>query len=292
MAFDSLFTVQQSLTILCQQFPLVSTINDSSLLCARLRTDQYDPATLFDFNVPTQVTLLMIVDAPPPAANGSPIDITIGLNQSTDAPSSIDEIRLALLVTQSNFTLNSQRDTVYSSSDVLIVQWLNSSSGTYTIIDTVPMESQNYQADSSLCKWDLRRWHRLFAGNASNAQAYAYVVKTTSPQLIFTVTDPRSPLVTKSPPAPLLSLLYCISYRFGLIELLLTIIFGVLFVAVVITLSVLHYLKNGAENRSRNFERYHHRDTQELAAKQRAKINRQRANQSMSSVELDERLSD
>ena len=284
--------MQESLTILCQQFPLVSTINDSSLLCARLRTDRYGPATRFDFDAPTQVTVLMIVNAPPPPASASSIDITISLNQSTNAPSSINEIRLALLVTHSNFTINNNTDIVYRSSDVLIVEWLNSSSDTYAVIDTVPMESQNYQGDSSLCQWDLHRWHRLFAGNASDALAYAYVVKTTSPQLIFTLTNPRNPSVVESTPPPMLSLLYCISYRFGLTELLLTIIFGVLFVAVVITLSILHYLKNGEENRSKHLERHHHRDTHELAAKQRAKIVRHRANQSLSSIDLDDRLSD
>ena len=99
-----LFVVQDTLTILCQQFPLISTINDSSLQCARLRIDKNVPSTDFNLDNPSKSCFLLL------SINHSisPVNININFNQSSDISSSINEIRLGILVIHSNFTINNQ----------------------------------------------------------------------------------------------------------------------------------------------------------------------------------------
>lgn len=83
-----------------------------------------------------------------------------------------------------------------------------------------------------------------------------------------------------------MNILYCIPYKLGITELVLIICFCVFFLVIVVILSIVHYFKDGDENRARHFERYHNhrRHTQERFVRNHSKIVRHRSNASTSSA--------
>ena len=245
---------------------------------------------MFDLNRPTEIVLFIIVDQS--ASKLSSTDITINFNQSSDSPSSINDIRLVLLVTDTNFTINNQNTSKYTQFQIPILHWQNSRENTYDLIDLVYLGNQEYEIDASICKWDSTRWDRLFSGNMSNNVSYVYFVKTTNPQLIFTLTDTSSKSSLLSPPSPYLNILYCVPYKLELTEMVLIICFGVFFICVIITVGILHYIKAGEGNRSRHFERYHHRGVQDKSVKNSPVKVRRRTSVSVSSVEQNDQASD
>ncbi|CAF0726600.1 unnamed protein product [Rotaria sp. Silwood1] len=278
--------IQETLTILCDQFPLISTFNDSNFQCARLRLDESIPIKEFDLNTPTQMILFIILEQS--SSNISPIDITINFTQSSSLPSSIGEIRIALLVTHTNFTINNQTTTEYTPSDIPIFLWQTSTENNYDVVDVLQIQNHEYQTDTSLCKWNLDRWNHLFNGNMSINVPYVYFLKTTTSQLLFTLIDTSNKSSLSLPPLPYLNILYCFPYKLEIAEMILIICFGILFIIVVIALSILHYLKGGENNRTRYFERYQNRDVQNKLTENQPEGIRQRLDTVASSIEQDE----
>ena len=238
-----IFLVQDTLTILCDHFPLISTINDTSLQCARLRIDENIPSSSFNLHNASQIILFVIIDQS--SSDVTPVNIRLNLNQS-----SINEIRLSLLVTHSNFTINNQSTTVYSSYDIPVLHWKNSEPNTYNLIDLLHLNNHDYEIVTSLCQWNVNRWNRLFNSNSSNKPPYVYILKTTSADLIFTLTDTK----TRPSPSPYINILYCVPYKLGTTELVLIICFGILFILCLIVLGILHYLKD-EDSLTRYFQR-------------------------------------
>jgi hypothetical protein len=242
--------------------------------------------TSFDLNEPTEISLFIIVDQSS-SPNLSPIDITINLDQSSDSLSSINEIRISLLVTHANFTINNETTKVYTPSDIPILLWQNSSDNNYDLIDLFQLDNQQYETDTSVCQWSISQWDRLFSGNKSINLSYAYILKTINPQLAFTLIDTSNISAMPSPPTPYLNILYCIPYKLGITEILLIALSGFLFFVSVVILSILHYRKV-EEHQMRHFQRSHIRG----GLRRRSKIFRRRTSASMSSMEHDDQASD
>ena len=245
---------------------------------------------MFDLNRPTEIVLFIIVDQS--SSNLSSTDITINFNQSSDSPSSINDIRLVLLVTDTNFTINNQNTSKYTQFQIPILHWQNSRENTFDLIDLVYLGNHEYETDASLCKWDSTRWDRLFSGNMSNNVSYVYFVKTTNPQLIFTLTDTSSKSSLRSPPSPYLNVLYCIPYNVQVTETVILICFGVLLIVIAIALNVLHYFKSGEDSRSRHVEHYYNRGVQDKSVKNSPIKVRHRTSITMSSIEQNDQTSD
>ncbi|CAF0995344.1 unnamed protein product [Rotaria sordida] len=284
---QKLFSIQETLTILCNQFPLISTFNDSNFQCARLRIDESIPTTDFDLDGPTQIILFIIIDQSS-SSNLSPINIIINFTQSSNSPSLISEIRLALLVTNINFTINNQTTTTYTPYDIPILLWDISTENTYDLVDVFHMETHLYETDASLCQWHMNRWNRLFNGNMSINVPYVYFLKTKNSQLIFTLIDTSNKSSLSLPPSPYFNILYCFPYKLEITEKILIICFGILFIIVLIALSILHYLKGGEKDRARHFERYCNLGSQNKFTEDQSEGIRQRPNIVVSSAEQDD----
>jgi len=222
----------------------MSTINDSSLQCARLRIDQNVPSIDFNLYNTSQIILFIIINQ-----SLSSVNIIVNFNQASDFSSSINEIRIGLLVAHSSFTINNQTTPIYSSYQIPILNWKKSQPDTYDLIDLLTIRSDEYKTDTSLCQWNAALWNSLFIGNSTSELPYAYILKTTNTNLIFTLADVEN----ISTPSLYLNILYCIPYQFGTTELALTITFGLLFVLIFVALSILHYLKT-ADDTSRYFQ--------------------------------------
>ncbi|CAF2362436.1 unnamed protein product [Rotaria sp. Silwood2] len=286
ISLQNIFSIQETLTILCDHFPLISTINDTNFQCARIRIDENIPRAKFDLNRPTQMILFIIIDQS--SSNISPIDIIINFTQSSSSPSLINEIRLALLVTHTNFIINNQTLTEYTPHDIPIFLWQNSTENTYDLVDVFQIENHEYEIDTSLCKWNLNQWNHLFNRNMSINVPYVYFLKTTNSQLLFTLIDTSNQSSLSSPPLPYLNILYCFPYKLEIAEMILIICFGILFLIAVIALSILHYLKGGENNRTRYFERYYNRKSQNKFIQNQPKPTRQRSDTLASSTEQDD----
>jgi hypothetical protein len=253
-----LFIVQDTLTILCNQFPLISTINDSSLQCARLRINQNIPSSKFDLNDPSELILFIIIDqSSSSSSNISPVNIILNFNQSSMSSSSINEIRIALLVIPSSFTLNNQSTTIYSSYDIPIFQWQKSLPDVYELVNSLQLKSEEYETDTSICRWNMDRWNYLFIDNSSTYPPYVYILKTTTTQLTYTLQD----TTYQSSPSPYLNILYCIPYVLGTTERVLIICFGILFLLFLAIVGLLHYRK-GEDNLHRYFRRQERKASQ------------------------------
>jgi len=227
------FVVQDTLTILCHQFPLISSINDSSLQCARLRIDQNVPSSDFNLDNPLEITLFIIIDQ---LSYISPVNININFGQLSDNSSSINEIHLSLLVVHSNFTINNQTASIYSLYDIPILHWKYSQPNTYDLIDLLHLDSDDYQIDKSMCHWNNDQWNRILNSSSS----YAYILKTTNTDLLFTLTDNMD----SSPPSPYLNILYCFPYKLGTTEIVLIVCSSTIFILFLIILCILQYHKN------------------------------------------------
>ena len=263
-------------------------MNDSSLQCARLRTDQSVPTALFNLDRPSKVVILAIVD--PPTDGSFSNDITIEF--TSPSSSSITEIRLALLVNYSNFTINNQSREIYNASTLPVMHWQNGIFDTYEHVDLISLDYSHRFTDQDLCQWNLGLWNRLFYNNVSTDPPYAYILKTSNPRLVFTLPDTSNRSGMASPPAPYLHVLYCVPYRLDLTELILIIVFGVLFIISVVTVGILHYMKGDEDSRTHRFERSLHRKTHEHLDQHKDSRVRHRSSASASSVAQDDRSSD
>lgn len=262
-------------------------MNDTSLLCARLRANGDVSTTAFNLNKPTQLNLFVIIDPPP--SNSTSIDITINFNQSSDSPSMINEIYLTLLVPQSNFTINNETTTSYSPSSIPTFRWQNFTANTYQLIDLFQLGHDAYTTEKSLCDWNLDRWNRLLNGNMSNNVSYVYFLKTQDPQLVFTLIGTLSSKL--SSPSPYLTILYCIPYQLGAVEIVLICCCCVLFVVLVIILFILHYFRGSERDRSPHLERYHLRESHDRYIRNHTKEIRQPGSDSISSIQPDDQKS-
>lgn len=228
-----LFLVQDTLTILCNQLPFISSINDSSLQCARLRLNNNIPSSDFNLDNPSEISLFAIIDQLPIKSS---VNININFSQSSDSFSSIDQIYIAVSVVHSNFTINNDTTTIYSLNDIVILHWNNSQPNLYQSIDLIQLTDNEYVTDKSMCQWNNDLWNRLFNTNSS----YGYFLKTTNTNLIFTLID-----TTNIPaPSPYLLVLYCFPYKLGSTELILIICSAILFLFFLLILSILHYCKH------------------------------------------------
>lgn len=236
---------QDTLTILCHEFPLISTINDSSLQCARLRIDETVSSINFDLYNSSQTMLFIVIDQPLPSVN-----IIVNFNQSPDFSSSINEIHIGLLVIHSSFTINNQTTSIYSSNQIPILHWKKSAPDRYDLIDLLTLHNDEYKTDKSMCQWNIDQWNHIFYGNSTNKPPYAYILKTTNPNLIFTLANTMNISLI----SPYLTTLYCIPYQFGIIEIILIVVFSVVFLLILVTLSILYYFKD-RDNLSRYFRR-------------------------------------
>lgn len=273
--------VQDTLTVLCNQFPLVSALNNSDIQCARLRIDQNVPTSKFNLNTPTQIYLFFVID---PSSNISPVNIIIDFNSLPGVTTSINEIRLGVLVADVNFTINNQT-TEYTSYEIPIFHWQNFTETSYDLVDLIKFDSDEYRTDTSLCKWNSNIWNRLFNTNTSNNVSYAYFLKTTNVQLDFTIIDPSNISSLLLPPSCYSNILYCVPYKLGVNELILLVCSSVLFITTLIVVAVLHYFKGGDDNRARHFERYYHHHRRYAQDRSNAKKVRHRTSASISSVE-------
>ena len=247
------FVVQETLTILCYEFPLISTVNNSDLQCARLRINENMSTSTFEQPDPSQIYIFIILDLP--SKNTAPVDITIDFHLLTNVSSSIEEIRFALLVTGFNFTINNQTTTEYSPYQIPVFRWQTSTNNISDLIDILPFGNREYENDKSLCKWDSNRWNHLFNGSESNNISYGYFLKTSIPQLTFVFADMNNISLL---PSPYLNVVYCIPYKLGITEIVIIVCSSVLVIIVVIILYVFHYFKGGDQNRTHHFERYYH----------------------------------
>ncbi|CAF3863847.1 unnamed protein product, partial [Adineta steineri] len=239
---------QNSLTILCQQFPLIFTNTNSSLQCARLQNVENVPSSDLDSNNTTSpLTLLVIIN------RSSPVNITVNFTESFNFSSPINEIRMGILVTNSTFIINNQTTLTYTSSQIPILLWNKSQPNSYIPADVLSLNDNPYKTDTSLCDWSSDQWNHLFNGNSSNKTSYVYILKTIETNLTFTLVDTKN----ISLPKPYLKILYCSTYTFGTIEIILLVLFGLLFALFLLAIIILHYLK-GADNLSRYFLRITH----------------------------------
>jgi len=163
---------------------------------------------------------------------------------------------------------------------------------TYELIDVVQIGNHTYTTDTSLCTWNTTLWNRLFNGNISMNISYVYFLKAINPQLTFTLIDASNQSLSPSPPSPYLNIVYCVSYKLGVTEIVLVVCFGVGFVIVVIILAVLHYLKGGEENRTRHLQlhHHHHRDAQDKSTRKHSKRIRYRPGASKEPIEEDDSI--
>ncbi|CAF1664418.1 unnamed protein product [Adineta ricciae] len=244
-----LFDIQDTLTVLCHHFPLISTYNDSSLQCSRLRLYENVSSRDSDQYNLTQLTLFIIVNQSP-ADSSSPVSILLNFDSLWNNSSAINEIRTGILVIHSDFIVNNQTTKVYSSNQVPIFQWKKSNPEVYNRTDLLLLNIDEYTSETSMCKWNLDRWNRLFYNQSSSESTYAHILKTTNTNLTFILTNATN----GSNPSPYLTILYCIPYKLGKTEVILTIIFSIIFILFLLTLIALHYLK-GADNLSRYFIR-------------------------------------
>ncbi|CAF2160988.1 unnamed protein product [Rotaria magnacalcarata] len=276
----TLFEIQDTLNILCYQFPLIFTDNSSSLQCARLRRDQNTLTTNVYLDNPTEIILFIIIDQSP--SQLSSIDIDISFTQSSDSPSTINKIRLGLLVTQSNFTINNQTKRYYTSNNIPIFLWEDLTENNYDPIDLIQIQNSQSDIDKSLCEWDSNRWNRLFNDNISTDISYVYFLKTTTPQLIFTLIDTSNKSLSLSLPSPYSNILNCYPYRFDGIEIIIIVCFGILFAIVIMMFGLLRYFK-GEINQTGRFPRYHNREVHNKLVENQPKNIRHRASGSKSS---------
>jgi hypothetical protein len=180
---------------------------------------------------------------------------------------------------------------VYTPYNIPIFLWQISTENTYELIDLVQIGNRTYTTDTSLCTWNTTLWDRLFNGNLSMNISYVYFLKTTNPQLTFTLVNTSNPSLSPSPPSPYLNIVYCVSYKLGVTEIVLITCFSVVFVIAVIILGILHYLKGGEDNRTRHLERYHHhRDTQDKSTRKHSKLIRHRPGASKTPIEEDDSI--
>lgn len=247
------FVVQESLTILCYEFPLIPTVNNSDLKCARLRINKNTPTSTYEETDPSQIYLFIILDLP--SKSTAPVDITIDFDFLTNVSSSIEEIRYALLVTGFNYTINNQTTVEYSPYQIPIFRWRNSTNRVSELIDLLPVGHRDYENDKSLCKWNSNRWNRLFNGSESNNISYGYFLKSSTPQLTFVFADMNN---ISSFPSPYLNVLYCIPYKLETTEIVIIVCSSVLVIIIVTIIFILHYFKGGDQNRTHHFERYYH----------------------------------
>ncbi|CAF0930296.1 unnamed protein product [Adineta steineri] len=285
----SVFSIQQTLTILCDQFPLISYDNNTNLQCARLRRDENIPIATNDLDRPSQIILFTIIDQP--SLQSSPVNIILNFNQSLDLPSSINEIRLGLLVTNSNFIINNATTQVFTPYNIPIFQWQASDTNTYNLTDVLQLENGDYITDKSLCKWNLNQWNRLFNGNSFSNISYVYFLKTTDSQLSFTLINTTNKSSSLSIPSPYLDILYCVPYKLGTTEIVLLVCFGLIFITVVIILSISHYLKSGDDNQAtRRLQDYYHRNGEDNYLRKQFKDIRHRGNISALPSEHDDQV--
>nr|ACF16065.1 hypothetical protein [Adineta vaga] len=276
----TIFSIQQSLTILCNQFPFINHDNNSDLQCARLRKNDNVPITTVDLDKPSEIILFIIVDQT--SISATPLNIQINFNQSNDLPSSINEIHISLLVTHTTFIINNQTDTIYAPYDLLIFHWRISTENTYELIDHFQLENHDFENDNSLCQWTMDRWNRLFYANLSMNVSYVYFLKTTKSQLLYTLIDTSNKSLDLIAPTPFLNILYCIPYRLGTTEIVLIVCFGFVFIVVVIILLILHLFKGGEDKRTVHVHQYHQQDTQNKSSKTLTQQTRHHSNESMS----------
>ena len=178
---------------------------------------------------------------------------------------------------------------MYNASTLPVLHWQNGNFDTYELVDLVSLDYQHdYSSDLSLCKWNLGLWNRLFSGNISADPTYVYILKTTNPQLLYALADTSNQSMVAAPPAPYLKVLYCVPYRLDVTELILIILFSLLFIISVVTIAILHYLKGDEDSRTRRFERSLHRKTHDPLDPQKSVRARQRSSASMSSIAKDE----
>lgn len=265
--------------MLCSQFPLISAINDTSLKCARLRKDNI---ILTDNNylaAPTQMVLFIIADQ---SESTTPfVNIIINFTQSSNSPSSVNHIRLALLVIGSNFTINNNTNNSYSPYTILIFQWNDPAGNTSDLVDIIGLEPWEYETSTSLCKWNFDRWNRILNGKTPMDVSYVYFLATQQSQLIFTLTKTINRLV---PLPPYLSVLYCIPYKLGVTEVIIIICFSILFTITIIILAILHFCK-GEDIRIRYLELRHNEKVQNITPQATPKSVRHRTSASDSSSE-------
>lgn len=275
----NLFSIQQSLTVLCYQFPIISQLNDTDIQCARLQVNENIAILNSKTNNFDLMNLFITIDQV--SITNSPLDITIDFTQSQDLPSSISEIHFSVLVLRSNFTINNQTTIEYSQYEIPIFRWQNSTSNTYDLIDIIRLNPNDVKTDKSLCKWKPNRWDRLFDFNTKNNLSYAYFLRSTSSQLLFTLINTTNTSVV---PSPLLNVLYCVPYKLGLTEIVLLACLGAVFLTTFIVLSISHHFKGEDENRTHHFERYynHRRTTQQIDPRRHSLENiRHRSNASI-----------
>ncbi|UJR23247.1 hypothetical protein I4U23_026267 [Adineta vaga] len=243
-----LFDIQDTFTVACHHFPLISINNDSNLQCSRIRINENVPSKDFDSYNLTQLILFIIINYS--SVDISPVNILMNINTTWNSSSSINNISIALLVTNSSFMINNLTTQIYSSKQIPIFQWKRSNPNFYNLTDLLSLDVNEYKIDTSICKWNFDRWNRLFNNQSLNQSPYAYIFKTTNTNLTFLLTDSTS----ISNLSPYLTILYCIPYKFGRTELILIITFGVLFILFLVALSALHYLQ-GVDNFSLYFLR-------------------------------------
>ncbi|CAF3736443.1 unnamed protein product [Rotaria socialis] len=210
-----LFDIQLTQTILCSHFPLVSTINDSSLQCARLRMNEN--VQLSDFNIFSSSPIILFITVNQSSPNSSPLNLIINFTESLDFSLQVNEIHLGLLVIQSNFIINNQSELVYSSHDIPILNWKNSNSNEYDLVGIVHLDNNENENNLNMCQWTFDRWNQIFNGNSSNKSSFVHILTTENTNLMFTLMNPTNLL----PPAPYLSILHCFPYRLETTELIL-----------------------------------------------------------------------
>ncbi|CAF1519478.1 unnamed protein product [Rotaria magnacalcarata] len=233
-----LFDIQRTQTILCSQFPLVSTINDSSLQCARLRMNEN--VQLSDSNIYNSSPILLFIIVNQSSSTSSPLNLIINFTESLDFPLLVNEIRLGILVIQSNFTINNQSELLYSSYDIPTLNWKNSNSNVYDLFDIVHLDSNENENDLyTMCQWTFDRWNQIFNGNSSNKSSFVHILTTENADLMFTIMNPTN-LV---PPAPYLNILHCFPYRLETTELVLVLCSMFIFIVLLTMLIFLHCRK-------------------------------------------------
>jgi len=236
MFFFVFHLVQQTLTIRCYQFPL--NISDSQ--CAQLQLTKNPILSNFDMKNQSELNLLILVDD---LLSTSIIDLILDFNQLINS-SFINRISLNLVSPYSDFTINNQTTTIYSSNDILIGVWKRSpTNSTFDIQDVIHLNTNEYKNDRSLCDWDDARWSQLF----DQTIPYAYFLKINHTNLTFTLVNNE----TQQTLPPYLDVLYCYPYRLDSTALALIVSFSIIFLLFFVTMGVLHYLKR-EERRSRN----------------------------------------
>lgn len=212
------------MTILCRQFPLILKSNDTDLKCARLRTDTSVSTGDFNLQDPSAIILFTILNLSLTSSNFN--DITIDFDLSSDQPASIVDIRLALLVTYGQFSINNQTTNLYNSSMIPILHWKNGIFNRYDVIDTIVLEDKLFYDDSSLCKWDLQFWNHLFHDENFPHVPYSYFLQLNTSQLHFTLVGTKNTSALPTTPSPFLNVLYCIPFMMEPTEIVLISLFS------------------------------------------------------------------